>query len=186
MILMLAACDAGVEEDRPVVLPPTERVEEAPDPTGECIIPTDQFADGGVGKDGIPALTNPSLVDADRATIELVDDRAQQPAIHRIETVRVHLQHVHRTGRNGTTYDTVGLDLGIIAHPAQEPVRDTGRAARAPRDLCRAFVFGLEIQDAGGTPHDGLEFGRRIELEALHDAEAIPQRRGQQACPRRS
>ncbi len=38
----------------------------------ECIIPTGDLADGGVGKDGIPALTDPTLVSASEATY-LVD-----------------------------------------------------------------------------------------------------------------
>lgn len=33
-----------------------------------CAIPTSNFADGGVGKDGIPALTDPSFVSADAAS----------------------------------------------------------------------------------------------------------------------
>jgi Protein of unknown function (DUF3179) len=34
----------------------------------ECIVPADLLADGGVGKDGIPALTNPTFVSAAEAT----------------------------------------------------------------------------------------------------------------------
>ena len=34
--------------------------------------------------------------DADRAAAELVDDRAQQPAIDLVEAVLVHLEHLQR------------------------------------------------------------------------------------------
>ena len=53
MILMLAACDAGVETDLAGLTAPPVPNEDAPIPTGGCIVPTDLFADGGVGKDGI-------------------------------------------------------------------------------------------------------------------------------------
>lgn len=43
--------------------------------TGQCLIPNDLIVSGGPGKDGIPALTNPSIVPADVAdTILLPDD----------------------------------------------------------------------------------------------------------------
>lgn len=41
---------------------------QTPDPSGaSCAIPTSNFADGGVGKDGIPALTDPVFVNAGAA-----------------------------------------------------------------------------------------------------------------------
>jgi hypothetical protein len=41
---------------------------QTPDPSGaSCAIPTSNFADGGVGKDGIPALTDPAFVNAEAA-----------------------------------------------------------------------------------------------------------------------
>ena len=52
LVLGLAACDSGGEVDIP----------SSPD---DCIIPTARFADGGVGKDGIPALTDPEFITAD-------------------------------------------------------------------------------------------------------------------------
>ena len=72
LMLTLAGCDASVEADS--ASPPTTFLtDDPPEPTGTCIVPTDLFADGGVGKDGIPALTNPTLVEADRAGY-LTDD----------------------------------------------------------------------------------------------------------------
>ncbi len=52
LLLGLAACDSGGEVD-------------IPSGTDDCIIPTARFGDGGVGKDGIPALTDPEFIAAD-------------------------------------------------------------------------------------------------------------------------
>ena len=49
---------------------------QAPDPSGaSCVIPTSDFADGGVGKDGIPALSDPVFVNANEADYLDGDDR---------------------------------------------------------------------------------------------------------------
>ena len=69
----LVSCDPGVEAERDAPNVPTLSNDDPLEPTGTCIVPTDLFADGGVGKDGIPALTNPTLVEADRAGY-LTDD----------------------------------------------------------------------------------------------------------------
>ena len=78
----------------------------------------------------------------------------------------------------------VALDLGVVAHAAQQAVGDARRAARALRDARRALGVDGHAEDAGRARHDALELGDGIELEALHDAEAIAQRRGQQARAR--
>jgi len=68
LLLLLAGCDngAGVEGENN-------------DPTdafgASCAIPTSNFADGGVGKDGIPALTDPTFVDAAEADYLAESDR---------------------------------------------------------------------------------------------------------------
>ena len=68
LMLGLGACDGSVEPERASPGVPVDLNDDSPDPTTGCIVPTDRFADGGVGKDGIPALTNPPLVDAAQAT----------------------------------------------------------------------------------------------------------------------
>ena len=73
LMLGLAACDGGVEPELDTSGVPNGPTDDPPDPTNGCIVPTNLFADGGVGKDGIPALTNPPLVDASQITY-LADD----------------------------------------------------------------------------------------------------------------
>ena len=61
LLLTLASCDASVEPELDHSGVPINLNDDPPDPSTGCIVPTDLFADGGVGKDGIPALTNPPL-----------------------------------------------------------------------------------------------------------------------------
>ena len=66
LLLPLAACDSGAEAE-PTPGPP-EMVD-------TCIVPLDQFADGGVGQDGIPALTDTPFVTPGEATYLADSDR---------------------------------------------------------------------------------------------------------------
>ena len=53
----------------------------------------------------------------------------------------------------------------------------------AARDLRRRRVVDRHAEDPRRPAHDFLEIRRRVELEAVHDAEPRPQRRRQQARP---
>ena len=97
-----------------------------------------------------------------------------------IKTACVDLEHVEcRIGNIGTD-PAVGLDLGEIAHAAQQPVGNSRRTARAPCNLARALLVHLDIENGRRTLHDMCQVLGRIELQPLDDAETVTQRRGQQ------
>src|SRR3546814_4654006 len=74
-----------------------------------------------------------------------------------------------------------GADLGVVAHAPQQAVGDARGAARAARDLAGALGYAVDAQDLRRALHDpGQVFGA-VELQPLDDAEAVAQRRGQQA-----
>ena len=52
----------------------SEQEEEQTNPGEQCNFPTSELTDGGVGKDGIPALTNPALVSSERVIKYLAED----------------------------------------------------------------------------------------------------------------
>ncbi len=120
-------------------------------------------------------------VQPDRAAVEFVDDGVEQLAVHDVQAGRVNVQH-----GQGAVRDVLGdlaarLDLGIVAHAAQQAVGDARRAARALRNLqCAAFV-NLGIEQTGAALDNGAQLGGGIELQAGNDAEAVPQRIGQHA-----
>ncbi|MNT08824.1 hypothetical protein D3C72_1435780 [compost metagenome] len=73
-----------------------------------------------------------------------------------------------------------GLDLGVIAHTAQQAVGDTWSATRAARDLPCPVGGAVDGQDGGRATHDAGQLFDAVELQALDDTEAVAQRRGQQ------
>ena len=85
LLLTLASCDASVEPELGGAGVPINLNDDLPDPSTGCIVPTDLFADGGVGKDGIPALTNPPLVDAAQATYLAEDSRVIEWALRQTD-----------------------------------------------------------------------------------------------------
>ena len=55
----------------------------------------------------------------DRASPELVDDRAQQPAIDFVEPLLVDFQHLQRLARDLGGDRAVGPDLRVVPDPPQ-------------------------------------------------------------------
>ena len=78
----------------------------------------------------------------------------------------------------------VALHVGEVAHPAQQPVGDAWRAARAARDLEAAFGVERHLEQAGRAANDLRQLLGAVELEPGDDAEAIAQRIGQHAGAR--
>ncbi len=73
---------------------------------------------------------------------------------------------------------------GEVAHPAQQAAGDARRAARAARDLGRTVRADGHLEHAGAAGDDQFELGVGVEVEPHGDAEAVAQRRGQQARAR--
>ena len=71
--------------------------------------------------DGIAFLADRrgEAVDSNRAPVELFDHRHQQTAIHMIEAVDVHFEHVECTVGDLPCHDAVGLHFRIVPHPLQ-------------------------------------------------------------------
>ncbi|MEM8484096.1 MAG: DUF3179 domain-containing protein [Bacteroidota bacterium] len=63
-VLILAGCDAGDTSEDLVV-------------ADECTIPANQIVSGGVAKDGIPSLQNPTLVDAGSAGADYLEPESR-------------------------------------------------------------------------------------------------------------
>ena len=134
---------------------------------------------------GLLAERRGHRVHADRPAAELVDDRAEQPAIDFVEAAIVDLEHAQRGLRDLERDDAVGAHLGVVAHPVQQPVGDARGAARAPGHLARRLRIDRRGEDAGRAPDDLVDVVHGVEVEPVDDAEPGPQRRGEQPGPRR-
>src|SRR6202030_1679357 len=87
----------------------------------------------------------------------------------------VDVQHGQRFARGVDGRATVGSDLCVIAHAAQYPVGDPGRAPRSPGDLRHRVVVDLDVEEAGRPGHDPLELRLGVEVQAVDGAEAVAQ-----------
>ena len=82
------------------------------DPTGTgdgtslCVIPVDQLFDGGPGKDGIPALTNPTLVPVGDPQAEYLSNQA------RVIGVEIGGEVIAIPHNVGWWHEIVNLDVG--------------------------------------------------------------------------
>src|ERR1700682_1286846 len=136
--------------------------------------------------DGVALLADRRrpLVDAHRPPAELVEDALQKLAVHDVETRAVDIEHLQGGIGDRPRDMSGGANLGKIAHPAQKPVGDTRRAARAARDLDRALGLNGDLEQPGRARDNAGELLSGIELQPGDDAEAVAQRIGQHARAR--
>ena len=74
----------------------------------------------------------------------------------------------------------LAVHLRPVAHPAQQPVGDAGRAAGAQRDLAHGVLVGVDAEQPGRAVQDRHEVGGGVVVEVAGEAEAVAQRRRQQ------
>src|SRR5579859_1705205 len=123
-------------------------------------------------------------VQADGATIELLDDGQQQVAVGLVEADLVDLQRCQGRLSHLACDDAVGAHLGIVAHALEQAVDDTRGAARAACDLFNALFIGRDFEDARRTGQDLFERGSLVVLHAVNSPEAVAQRGGERADAR--
>ncbi len=119
-----------------------------------------------------------------RPAAELVDQRAEDAAVHRVEAGLVHLEPLQRAVGDFLGDAAVALHFREIADAAQEPVGDARSPASAPRDLARSALVEVHAQLLRGATDDLLEIFGGVVVEAADDAEAVAQRAGEQPRPR--
>ena len=116
-------------------------------------------------------------LDADRPRCELLDDRREQLAIGRVETLVVDVHRLQGLSREGRVDGPVAVDLGVVAHALEQPVHDARGAARAAGNLPRSLLVDARGQDVGRARDDPAQFVLRVEIEVMEDAEALAQGR---------
>jgi hypothetical protein len=121
----------------------------------------------------------------DRSPIELVDHDGQQLAIGCVKARLIDLQALQclRRRLNGDVRGTSYLHL--VAHAAQEAVRNARCSATARRNERSGISGDLDPENAGRAADDCSEIRVVVKVEALHSTEAIAERRGEHANPRR-
>src|SRR5208283_3255822 len=119
--------------------------------------------------------------DANRSTIVFVEKGEKKVAVHFVEAVFIHAELAQRLLSNFPGNASGGANLGEIAGAAEQAVGDARRATAAARDFLGAALIHLDIQDFGGAMKNDEQIFGRIELEAMNDAEAGAQGRGDES-----
>ena len=122
-----------------------------------------------------------NVVQPNRAAVKAVNDCFEQFAVHQIEPLGVDIEHGQGSVGNIQRDLPRAFDISIVAHPAQQPVGNARRAARAPRNLKAARIIGGHMEQAGAAAHDARQLFGGVELQPRHDAKAVAQRVGQHA-----
>ena len=110
---------------------------------------------------------------------------AQDRPVDLVETETIDAEECEAFGRDVRVDRAVAADLGEVAHPAEQTVRDARRAARPSRDLGGATRVDRNTEDHRGTEHDRLELVVRVEVETGDETEPVAQRPGDHAGARR-
>jgi hypothetical protein len=125
-------------------------------------------------------------LEPDRAAVELLEQGAQQGEIEAVEAGGVDLEALEReTGPRAVDQRArSAVDLGEVAHPAQQAVRDPRRSARARCEHAAGIRAERDAEHPRRALKDPLEVRRRVVLQARDPPEAIAQRRREQAGAR--
>ncbi len=125
-------------------------------------------------------------LDPRRAAAVDLDQHREDPPVELVEAEVVHLEERQRLLRHREVDPRgVRVDLGEVAHPAQQPVGDARRAAAPARELVEAGGVGGDPEDLRRALDDARQLLGRIEIEPVDDAEARAQRRRDEPRPRR-
>lgn len=132
-----------------------------------CTIPTDKLVDGGVGKDGIPALTNPTLVDAGSNDADYLSDTSRVIGIIPDETPLAVPHNILWHHEIANFDDLGGKDIAVTYCPL------TGSTLAFDREAVNGAEFGVS----------GLLFDNNLVMYDRRDQESLwPQMNRQANC----
>ena len=103
-------------------------------------------------------------VDADRSAAIAHRDGGEITPVHGVEAGGVHFQFAERAVGDLAVDGFGAVDMGEVAHAAQQPSCDARGAARAPRDLVGAVRRDLQAHHARAAIDDFFQLGLRIEI----------------------
>ena len=122
--------------------------------------------------------------EADRPAGIFIEQRDHEVAVDFVEAVFIDAEHVQRFLSDFAGDAAGGADFGKIAGAAQKAIGDARRAAATAGDFFGAGIVHLDIQNFGGAVEDDEQIFRLVEIEAMDDAEAGAQRRGDESGAR--
>ena len=116
----------------------------------------------------------------DRAAAEAPDERVEHGGVEPVQPDLVDLVDLESRAGDLEGDHAVGLDLGVVADPAEQPVGDARGPPRPAGHLRGAGVVHRHIEQLRRPPQHGLELLGGVEVHVRREAEAVAQRSGQQ------
>src|SRR5213078_797250 len=95
--------------------------------------------------------------ESDRTTVELLDDRLEDPRIHVVEAERVHVEQSERLVGDVPRDHAVALHLGEVTQAAEQSICYPWSAAGAPRDFRGPGILDVDVHHLGRAFDDQLE-----------------------------
>src|SRR6185369_6248811 len=118
---------------------------------------------------------------SDRPTLILLDDGEQQLAIDLVESMLVDFEHLER-GLGSRKVDLPrAANLGIIADPSQQAIRNAWSATRAAGNFPSAFFVDFDAQNFSRAFDNHLQIFICIKLKPQQEPETRTKRRRKQA-----
>ena len=117
----------------------------------------------------------------DRATAEPLAEGGEDRPVDLVEAALVDAEHAQALAGGVGVDGAAPPHLGEVPDPAQQPVGDAGRAPGPAGDLTGALGRDLDVEDAGGSQHDGLEVDGLVVVEPGDEPEPVAQRTGDEA-----
>src|SRR5438270_265790 len=133
--------------------------------------------------DGLRFLTDADgeRGEADGPAAEAPAHGVENGAVDLVEAVLVDTEESEARMRRRFRHDAVAPHLCIVADTPEQAVGDTGRATRSSGDLGGALFLETHTEDARSAQDNGLQVGRRVEVEPSDEPEPVSQRTGDQA-----
>src|SRR6476620_9369017 len=114
-------------------------------------------------------------VDTDWTPSVTRGNRRKVAAVHRVQPGRIDFERQQRAVGNFPIDGPGAVDMGKVAHTAQEPSGDAWGATRAARNFVSAVGCDSDAQDTRTTIDDLFQFLLGIKIESHRDAETVAQ-----------
>ena len=114
--------------------------------------------------------------DPDRSPAELLDQRAQDLRVQRVQPELVHVEQLEGGARDVSVDHAGGFHLCVVTDPPQQPVGYTRCPARPARDFLGAVALQRDVQDARAATDDRLKLVGGVVVQARAVPEAVSQR----------
>ena len=121
---------------------------------------------------------------AHRSTLKLIDDGGKNFVVNLVQPIAVDIERFEGITGNLQIDRSVAFDLRKVAHAAQQGVSNTWCATAAAGNLGRSLRVDTHRQKVGRAQHDFAQRLRVVVFQVEVDAEARPQRCGEQTATR--